>query len=435
MKIAVIGAGLSGLAAATRLQAAGHEVVVIEAGDVPGGRCKTMRRDGFIIDTCTEIAATSYTRWLEMIRSVGMGADIYEPRMIVGMLKDGHQIDIDVENLLALPFTPVMPWSAKFRVALGMLKLLPEIRSLPNNLMEATHFDDPAINTGELALKLFGPEAVKYFIDPFIRLAAGTRLDLISPLLLRSGLADFSRLITLRGGLDRVPKAVAAKLNVRYQTRVDQVHSNPDCVAIACIDSKGAKETICADKCLITAQFDDAERMYPRFAEIGKGYTEQLQYMRMVDIKLAYSAATRSKAWGVLIPFCEDLDINFLTLTHNKSPDRAPAGHSLIGFFTEHLEYDRMAAKSDEALVEWARSRAEALHPELKGNFMFSYVARQPRTCHLPVPGHFRITRQLWEDIGKEPRVHLGGDMFIYGSLESAVAMGERAADRLVATA
>lgn len=323
MKIAVIGAGLSGLAAATRLQASGHDVLVIETAAGPGGRCKTLRRDGFIIDTCSEIAATSYARWLEMIRSVGMGADVYEPRMIVGMLKDGRQIDIDIGNLLTLPFTPVMPWGAKFRVAFGMLKLLPEIRSLPNNLMEATHFDDPNIGTEELALKLFGADALKYFIDPFVRLAAGTRLDLISPLLLRSGLADFSKLITLRGGLDRVPKAVAAKLNVRYQTRVDRVISNADNVSIEYSDSSGARSNLVADKCLITAQFDDAERMYPRFAEIGADQTQKLQYMRMVDIKLAYSAATRSKAWGVLIPFCEDLDINFLTLTHNKCPDRA----------------------------------------------------------------------------------------------------------------
>ena len=71
-----------------------------------------------------------------------------------------------------------------------------------------------------------------------------------------------------------------------------------------------------------------------------------------------------------------------------------------------------MAAMSDEQLVSWARAPATS-----------------------PVPATFRITKQLWEAVGEEPRVHLGGDMFIYGSLESAVAMGERAADRLVASA
>lgn len=433
MKIAVIGAGLGGLAAARRLQDAGHEAILLEAAEVAGGRCKTFRRDGFIVDTCPEIAATSYTRWLEMIRSVGMSADVYAPRMVVGMLKDGRQLDIDVENLLTLPFTPLMSWRGKLGVLRGMLKMVPEIRSLPDNLMYASQHDDPAVNMETLALQRFGPEAVKYFIDPFIRLAAGTCLDLISPLLLRSAMADFSKLITLRGGLDRVPKAVAATLDVRYKIRVDRVTSHADHVAIEYTDGDGNGATLTADKCLITTQYEEAEQMYPRFAEISGGFAHKLQYMRMIDIKLAYDAPTRSKAWGVLIPFCEDLDINFLTLTHNKAPDRAPAGHSLIGLFTEHLEYDRMAAMRDDELVAWARSRTETLNPELKGHFMFSYVARQPRTCALPAPGHFRLTRELWDTVGREPRVQLSGDMFVYGSLESAVDMGERAADRLIA--
>ena len=42
MKFIVIGAGLSGLAAAYRFQQAGHEVEIVEAADRPGGRCATV---------------------------------------------------------------------------------------------------------------------------------------------------------------------------------------------------------------------------------------------------------------------------------------------------------------------------------------------------------------------------------------------------------
>jgi protoporphyrinogen oxidase len=281
-------------------------------------------------------------------------------------------------------------------------------------------------------MRLFGPEAVKYFVDPVVRLAGGTRMDLVSPVILRSGFSDFSKLISLRGGLDRVPKAVAAKLKVRYDTKVQVIRSEADKVVLQLTDASGQAGEFVADKCLVTAQFDDAERIYPRFAQLRSAIGQSFPYMRMIDIKLAYRQRTRSKAWGVFVPFCEDPDINFLTLTHNKSPDRAPEGHSLIGIFTEDLEYDRQAAMTDEQIVAWARSRAEALHPELKGHFLFSYVSRQPRTCGLPVPGHFRRARAFWDAIGQEPRVHLAGDMFIYGSMECAVSIGERAADRLV---
>lgn len=47
----VVGAGLSGLAAAMHLAGAGHRVTVLEREAVPGGRNGTMERDGFRFDT------------------------------------------------------------------------------------------------------------------------------------------------------------------------------------------------------------------------------------------------------------------------------------------------------------------------------------------------------------------------------------------------
>ena len=50
MRIVVIGAGFGGLAAAIRLQAHGHEVVIVEKRDRPGGRAYVFRENGFVFD-------------------------------------------------------------------------------------------------------------------------------------------------------------------------------------------------------------------------------------------------------------------------------------------------------------------------------------------------------------------------------------------------
>jgi len=50
MQITVIGSGFGGLAAAVRLQAAGHRVVLLEKRDALGGRAYVYRRDGFTFD-------------------------------------------------------------------------------------------------------------------------------------------------------------------------------------------------------------------------------------------------------------------------------------------------------------------------------------------------------------------------------------------------
>jgi phytoene desaturase len=51
MKTVVVGAGLGGLGAALRLQGAGHDVVVVEQRERPGGRAYQLRDQGFTWDT------------------------------------------------------------------------------------------------------------------------------------------------------------------------------------------------------------------------------------------------------------------------------------------------------------------------------------------------------------------------------------------------
>jgi monoamine oxidase len=56
VKVLVVGAGLSGLVAATEIQAAGHDVVVLEARDRVGGRVFTLR-EGFAAGQFADIGA------------------------------------------------------------------------------------------------------------------------------------------------------------------------------------------------------------------------------------------------------------------------------------------------------------------------------------------------------------------------------------------
>ena len=99
--IAVIGAGLSGLAAAYRMQQAGHQVTVLESSDRPGGRCATVRRDGFIIDTGPEIASMRYKRWLALWRDVGLGDEVGQSSAGVWLMRCGRVMYSDRESAVS----------------------------------------------------------------------------------------------------------------------------------------------------------------------------------------------------------------------------------------------------------------------------------------------------------------------------------------------
>lgn len=58
--VVVMGTGFGGLAAAIRLRAMGHRVVVVEANEQPGGRASVFRRDGFVFDAGPTVITAPY---------------------------------------------------------------------------------------------------------------------------------------------------------------------------------------------------------------------------------------------------------------------------------------------------------------------------------------------------------------------------------------
>lgn len=58
--VVVVGAGLAGLVAARTLQASGLDVVVLEKSDGPGGRIRTDRRDGLLLDRGFQLLNPAY---------------------------------------------------------------------------------------------------------------------------------------------------------------------------------------------------------------------------------------------------------------------------------------------------------------------------------------------------------------------------------------
>ena len=71
MKLAVIGAGYAGLAAAVELAAAGRQVEIFEASRVLGGRARAAQIEGFTVDNGQHILVGAYSETLRLMRTVG----------------------------------------------------------------------------------------------------------------------------------------------------------------------------------------------------------------------------------------------------------------------------------------------------------------------------------------------------------------------------
>ncbi|MFB7755747.1 FAD-dependent oxidoreductase, partial [Streptomyces sp. NPDC056121] len=79
----VVGAGIAGLACAADLQAAGLQVKVLEASDGVGGRMRSDRVDGFVIDRGFQVFNTAYPQVQRRLRLRDLRLRPFTPGMQV----------------------------------------------------------------------------------------------------------------------------------------------------------------------------------------------------------------------------------------------------------------------------------------------------------------------------------------------------------------
>ena len=109
MKVAVIGGGWAGIAAAVELTAAGVSTTLYEAGRQPGGRARAVETDGRRLDNGQHILLGAYRETLALMRQVGADPELLlERRPLQVVDQTGFR--------LALP-----KWPAPLNVAWGLL--------------------------------------------------------------------------------------------------------------------------------------------------------------------------------------------------------------------------------------------------------------------------------------------------------------------------
>ena len=109
MRVAVIGGGWAGIAAAVDLTEAGRAVTLFEAGRVLGGRARSVSLDGRTVDNGQHILLGAYRDTLDLMRRVGADPErLFDRRPLQVVDRTGFR--------LRLPLLP-----APLHVAWGLL--------------------------------------------------------------------------------------------------------------------------------------------------------------------------------------------------------------------------------------------------------------------------------------------------------------------------
>ena len=118
--VIIVGAGLSGLCCALRLQQAGVNCTILEASDGVGGRIRTDEVDGFLLDRGFQVFLTSYPEAQRVLDFPSLQLKAFQPGALVRHAGRFHELTdpwrrpwAAVRSLLS----PIGTWTDKLRVA------------------------------------------------------------------------------------------------------------------------------------------------------------------------------------------------------------------------------------------------------------------------------------------------------------------------------
>ncbi len=153
-QVAVVGAGISGLACAYRLQQLGLGVIVFESNSAVGGMIESVEKDGFLFEAGPQSFQGTPTL-LELIRELGLEVQLQEadPRAPRYVLLHGHLRKIPMSPQALLASTLLNPVS-RWKIASEPFK-----KSQPPTEEESV---------AAFVRRKFGHEILEYLVAPFV---------------------------------------------------------------------------------------------------------------------------------------------------------------------------------------------------------------------------------------------------------------------------
>ncbi len=401
LSVLVIGAGLAGLAAARVLHDAGTEVRVLEAGDGVGGRVRSDRVDGFLIDRGFQVLFPAYPSYRRLIGRGGLplvmlpsGAAVRQAggTSVVGDPFRDRDARRDLINRDVFSAADVM--------RLGALAASVRLAPLASLL---TGPDE----TAEAYLRRFGfgERAFERFFRPFfggifLDRSLGTSARVFRyylRMLIEGGAA---RPV---GGMGALPARLAQGLDVMLQANVRSISADGGRVTVN-LDG----EAVTADRVVVATDPAEAQRL------LGVGVPKGSKGATYVWFDAPEGVDQEAR-----ILLGDGKPINDATWISNADKGVAPAGRALLSVTV-------LGTERDEGEVETAvRSALEAWYGEQVNAFKTLAVRTIPHAQFAQPPGIHGLLASPQTGL---PGVWLASEATRGSSIQGALASGEQAA-------
>lgn len=389
-RVAVVGAGLAGLAAARDLVAAGHEVVVLESTAVVGGKVRASEVGGQLVDEGADSMLRRVPWGVELAASVGL--PVVSPATGAASLW--------TDSLRPLPTGTVM----------GIPTDLDAVRDVTGPVTEV--LGEPVtedLSVGELVRSRLGDAVVDRLVDPLLGGVYAGRADGLSVQAtlpqLWPHLADHRSLVEAAraargepspgpvfaqtaGSLGLLPPALAAGLDVRLSTTVRGLARTATGWRLE-TGSAAAPSYLDVDGVVLAVPAAPAARLLREHVP-----TEELAavtYASVAIVTLVLDGPSPGAGSGYLVPAVTGRSTKAVTFTSRKWDRPGPA---VVRASIGRVGEESALQHEDRELVDTVRAELREAVGEVPP-VLDSRVTRWGGGLPQYAPGHLDVVRRL----------------------------------------
>jgi protoporphyrinogen/coproporphyrinogen III oxidase len=443
-RVAVIGAGITGLTAAWHLREAGCAVTVYEASPRVGGAIGSIRRDGWVLELGPNSLLETSPDITRFVDAVGLG----QRRLYASPTANNRYI-VRGGRPVRMPASPLSFIGTRLFTTRAKLALLGEP-------FRPRGPRDTEESVADFVVRRLGKDFLDYAVNPFVggvyagdprRLSVREGFPKLHALeqehgsLLRGAMARRNtsggpkgRMFSFVEGMVEMPEKIAAVLGdaVQLRTRVRLVRRSEPGWELEVEDTAGARSRTRCDAVVCAVPADALAAL--RFE--GAATPEPLAVLRQIEHPPVASVFTGYRredvahpldGFGVLVPEVERGRILGTLFSSSLFAGRAPAGHVALTSFVGGTRQPELAALDDDELLRVVEDELRRL-VGVSGAPRFVHIQRWPRAIPQYTLGYAKF-KTVMTDLEREaPGVFIGGNCRDGISLSNCIASGERLA-------
>ena len=438
MKVIVVGAGTSGLAAVHALKKKGADVTCLESTSSAGGRIFSRQKNGYIFDCGAQFFFKYYYTYFQLCAELGLIDDLVSVpfRAAIPNAKD-HRLTVAQASINPKDLWNTRAELLKFRgvplkALLQLVPLLPTILKRYKDL-HFTDFermldlDDESL--ADFTLRQCGNDALEHVFQP---VASTMTLGEPEEIGAGYGLALLwycvNGLWTLKHGIGSASARMAEKYSdcIKLNTPVKRiVIENGKVKGVETMD--GLME---ADRVICTVTAPTALKLMPDLPDTLKGPLAMARYSACCHVMFALYNRLLPESWyAVALPRKFGSTMAGFTDAYIKSPYYTPTGGGMVSCFTFGRHGFELNAKGDEEVKKILIKDLQHWVPSMPDEPYFTEICRFDEAVCTAGPGLLKamlnLKRNHYQDV---KGLCLAGEYMYMPSVEGATLSGLDAA-------